>query len=895
MEDIKYNKILLEMKEKLRNNNLIGNDLIKLYDDTNFFNFINNRAEKVILFNMSRSNFTSDEYYIVIISLSLIALKTYNGSFYDNLEKYYIKLYECQSKQKVNAKIREILSKFKNNDKRYIEYPIKNSIVPYEFLDEYYEFMNDIYELNFQRSLPENIEDEIKDVFEGISEKIREDSDVLDIDVTNKTYKLIQSTQNIIKNKQNIDEICEFSKNILKYIDYKEWNNQDIDYENSYYKDGYEKYINRVGKVVYRKKGERETKEYSRWKPSFVIENNSVFLYTPIHKIPKNFDPTKIKIYVYNDTDLVALEEKPIVEQAIGYYIVKPKNIEVENPIGKVTYQLKEENKIIYDSGDKLFREYILFNENGQEIQSNNLYEGICLVVSDRFDNEEIKEIKRNMFYILGEIYVKKNGCFLLKDNLICFNEKINPGIEGEEINNVKALKDESEIKIYNKVKSILCNYNCNISNLAMEVDNARFKVLERNYSVNDVNSIIQIDLSELKDGYYKIKVYDYTNSKVFYRDEFLLDSKLSLETSKIEKNIYCIKVSSSFFNTIEKKVNIKESIDTRIPFKDKYTYDVTLNIPLYKIDDKVQWYTMDEYIWWKDIDIYSKLYFKNIKYNKFYIKDKYQNQLGEITFSDYQTILNLDIFNKYKEEPEIIVTLKNNYITLGTISILNYCKIIANETNAIYDKEKKELIIKTVYFGKSDLKLCIKDVKNNVVIKQFDIKKNESEIKIKNIMSKKIYKIQYFEEKYTSMFFFNTKLIYEDEIIFFDYEDFIGRYYKIESIKYDNYLKKIIDKEGYLKNTFIIIDEHKYDDIYSGKIYQMRKNVPYYFKNVNPVKIEFLTSNYSETITTIITTEDDDGLLLNNINKTIAEYDSKECSLINEYEVSIIRKERKF
>ena len=90
MEDIKYNKILLEMKEKLRNNNLIGNDLIKLYDDTNFFNFINNRAEKVILFNMSRSNFTSDEYYIVIISLSLIALKTYNGSFYDNLEKYYI-------------------------------------------------------------------------------------------------------------------------------------------------------------------------------------------------------------------------------------------------------------------------------------------------------------------------------------------------------------------------------------------------------------------------------------------------------------------------------------------------------------------------------------------------------------------------------------------------------------------------------------------------------------------------------------------------------------------------------------------------------------------------------------------------------------------------------------
>ena len=221
MEKIdKYNSVINEIKELLRSNRLIGNKLIKYYDDEDFFTFLNQRAEKILMYNLSSPYLTIEESYDVIISLSFIALKYYNGNFWGDVERIYEKLYSMPGirTQKIRNKIVEILKDFRGNDKRYIEYPIKNAIVPYPFIDKYYDFMFDIYRLNFKESLPENLVDEIRYIFEAIHEKINEDSDELSIEVTNKTYKLIKSTQNIIKNEENLNELCELSANVLERI-----------------------------------------------------------------------------------------------------------------------------------------------------------------------------------------------------------------------------------------------------------------------------------------------------------------------------------------------------------------------------------------------------------------------------------------------------------------------------------------------------------------------------------------------------------------------------------------------------------------------------------------------------------------------------------------------------
>ena len=521
------------------------------------------------------------------------------------------------------------------------------------------------------------------------------------------------------------------------------------------------------------------------------------------------------------------------------------------------------------------------------------MYEGICLIASDIIEDESIRLIKRNQFYNIGERYVKINDYFLLKNDLITFNEKILSGINGIKVDKIKALKSENEINLYSKIKSILCNYDCDLDKLAIEINDKRTKIIECIYSINSINKTINIELSNLISGFYKIKIYDFTNDKIFYKTEFLLDEGILQESKKIEHNKYVIRIVSDFFGEIEKNIDIRETIENVINFNEKFKYIITLDIPLYKIDNDGKWQEFDEYIWGDDINIYSKLNFNNLKFKSILIKDRYQNQLGNIEFSEYQSMLNLDLFNKYKEKSEVNIYLKDNYITLGMISILNECKLILNESDVVYDKKEKELLVNTTYIGKRDLKIRLKDWSNNIIFEEICL--NEKKNIIRDLKSKTKYTLEYIEEKATSIFFKTEKVLYSQDIYFFNYEDFIGRYYKIESIKYDDYYRNIIDRESYLINTFIIIQEHLNDEVYKGQIYQMRNNSPYYFKNINPVRIEFLSTDYSENVTTLITMEDEDGLLFDNVKKTVAEIESNNFPLINEYEVAIRKKERRF
>ena len=89
---------------------------------------------------------------------------------------------------------------------------------------------------------------------------------------TNKTYKLITTTQNIIKNKQNLEQLASLSSEVLQYIDAYYWNDIKIDYEkNAYLYEGlksFEKLNNNRESIRYSgdKKEKDERESNSRWK-----------------------------------------------------------------------------------------------------------------------------------------------------------------------------------------------------------------------------------------------------------------------------------------------------------------------------------------------------------------------------------------------------------------------------------------------------------------------------------------------------------------------------------------------------------------------------------------------------------------------------------------------------
>lgn len=909
MIERRYQIEINKLKFLISENKLIGNELIKFIDDEEFFDYIHRESEEIIKNSMDVSISNLQDYYEVIISLSIIALKYYDGNFWSYVQETYKELYNRYSAQKIRGKINDILAKYKgNNLKRYISYPIMNAIVPVKFLSNYFEFMYDIYKINFQKSIPDNVEDELKHVFNGLNSYIREDQDDLDLAVTNKTYKLIKTTQSIIKNAINLEELVQLSTKVIKYIDNFYWN--DISREicdNSYFMKGLNTWKAQTeDKEQIRYSGERKEREYtSKWKPRFKLKDEKIYLITPIHRVPKDVDPKKINIFVYNDDEPISLEEEPVVQEVIGGYIVEPKNIVLNKPIGKLTYILSDCTKEIYNSRDSLYRNIIAFNKDGNEMKSNVPYNDIVIFASDIIDNENIEVFKTYEYYKLGSIAVNEGDSLIVNNTIFLFDNFSKPGIIGKQKDGAKIYFNDKEFLVYTNVFSIVFETERNIENLALEVNNKKYKIKDMKFKQNGDNVIknITVELENVKkDGFYYIKIFDLISDEIIYKYEFFVDGKIDWTCEEIQKEEYLILVDSSLelMNeegqiTNEFYINTKKQTEAEIYIKlgngKKARYSLDLPIQFYKIDNN-EWSEVHNYIWYYDIGFNSKLYFKNIQLDEVELFDR-DDCILKFQLDEKSKCIDISIIKNYYKEKELKLLIKKDDIEICHIPILKECKYNQDRSSIIFDPEKEILEIVTDYIGKSNLLLKIEDDNNKLVYKK-KLDKNFTKIQLRGFQAFKEYTIEFYEEKQEILE--TSTLIYKTTVHCYSYRNFIHRYFNISKIYYGYDLDNL--NEMNLWNTFIHIDARIGKTTYIGRVYQMRNNEQYYMNKVNPVKMELTTTineNHMNAMITVLEGElEGAGLLIDKPNKTIYDGDNPNLQDIYEYEI-LLEKRKKY
>jgi len=310
---------------------------------------------------------------IIVVSLVLIAMLEYNGNYYDSVRETYKVLYKKFSEQKVEGKIRSILSKYKKQSDsgkrtRIINVALENAIVPQAYLSAFFEFVFDIYKLNFEYDLPEEPYEEFQFVFDGLRNNVLSDGDDISINVTQKTYKLIAATKQLISREDGLDAVIKLSIIIVKLIDQRFWD-KEVKIFNPYLKTGYEgweKTLKESARGGYeRKKNDSELR--SRWEPKFVMLNNSVYLNPPAHKVKSQYDYRDIAVVVLNDGEELYRNNNCDIREIIGGYQVNTEIIEIIKPLGKLTYRLVVGNEAIYDSREKLYRNCIVFNNEPRE------------------------------------------------------------------------------------------------------------------------------------------------------------------------------------------------------------------------------------------------------------------------------------------------------------------------------------------------------------------------------------------------------------------------------------------------------------------------------------------------------------------------------------------------
>lgn len=301
----------------------LGIDLIDLLDNVEAIDIIHNRAERElgIALNSYSGTYVHDPE-IVFVSLVLIGMLYYDGAFYESVRKTYKNLYQRYSEQKVEGLIRTLLNKYRIKDDvtgtktRIINVVLAGSIVPSYYLGAFFEFIYDIYKLNFDSDLPDDLYGEFRFVYDGLQNVMRSESDELQVNVTKKTYKLIKSTKQLITNPVYNDAVIKLSIIIVRLIDKYIWDKDNVLY-NPYLKRGYEEWlstINREKEYGHRSKSEQLR---SRWEPEYVLNGNTVYLVPPIHRVKATYDYRNIRIIVKNEekkTGKLSLKRKESIQ-----------------------------------------------------------------------------------------------------------------------------------------------------------------------------------------------------------------------------------------------------------------------------------------------------------------------------------------------------------------------------------------------------------------------------------------------------------------------------------------------------------------------------------------------------------------------------------------------------
>ena len=868
------------LKNEVREKRNIGMHLIKLLDNEEVIDKINHKAEKNLHTALTTGGGYIPDKEIIFISLTLIALMYYDGNYYDHVEDVYDTLYNGSfSRQRIEGQIRDIIKKYalgtENGKKEYrlvIDAVLQNTIVPKEFLKAFFEFIYDIYKLNFEYELPDNLSDDFRFVYEGLKNNMSADSDDLKLNVTKKSYKLIKSTKRIISDGIYLDDIIDLSTVVIKLIDRYMWGKENEIY-NPYLKYGYDKWTVSLEKENVDRTDKKSNS--SRWEPHYILQGNLIYLVPPSHRIKNDYDFKDIKIVVMSGDDVIYENKTPYIKEIIGGYKVIPDQILIDNPLNEISYKIMALNEEIYSSKDILHRNILAFNfENGSEIKNNTDFTGtVILCVNTSIEDSSCMYSDNN--YKLISLNMHEGDTAIIGDEVLNFSSYLKPGIYGavyEDKFITLKNNDENVIQVYSDAGYFVFEADDKYENIRIVINERMHSLSEYSHNITHRSGInkYSVDLENLDDGIYSMAVvasYKGTDERIVKTINFAVDKEISTDFIKLNDEAYYISVVSGILEQpINRDVFLSDFDDRFIEFTYKgkqYIYNVLFDYDVYNLNDK--WYPMSREIWIDELksDTVLRVYTNPVECVVYYdADDEYITTDNSFKQSNMICQISVGFLRTYKEKTDFVqIDFMQNRSERKSVKLYNKCVIDDTKTEIVYDHKMECLDIIPFYKGQGKVFFKIFNQYDEELYKSSFLENGIVE-SVEGLASFKTYTITFYEKE-KGLSLRKERELCSYQKIFYAKKDFIGKSFKIKEAYFDKLIGKNFERKyWYLNSTYVYfirsIDEYAFE----GEVYFRTYRGACMLDNINPVRIELCgDAEYGKMEISI--TKDGDGLLL--------------------------------
>lgn len=872
----------------VREHKNIGLDLIDILDDVRAIEIIHQEAQnqlrKAIV---TGCRVKMDKKEMLFISLCLIGMLNYDGSFYDSVEKTYKKMYDQFTAQKIEVMIRSILSRYREevgdvSETRQINLVLHNAIVPSHYLPAFFDFIFDIYKVNFDYELPQDIYGEFRFVYDGLRNAMLSDSDDLQLSIKNtkKVYKLIRTTKQLIAGN-DLDSVINLSIIIVKLIDRYYWGEQ-VTVFNPYLKVGFDSWVKNISIHSDRKKRSKKSELTSRWEPKLRLENNKIKLVPPVHKVKSHYDPYKISISLYNENKLIYLCEQPDIKEIIGGYLVTPEIVELGQPLGKLVYKLTSGDETIYKSSETLYREFIVFREDGCEIENNTDYNGTVVICSKK-ESAQGKLYFSSDEYCLSALSVKCGETIMMGETAFSFSVVTKPGIIGTIIPHqfVKRVDSDDLIEVYSSITSLVFESTNKDAKYEIDINDRPYalQAFKYNKTLHNSNWKYTVKLPVNDPGVYEIRVYELNNgSKVLSaRFVFCYDPCFSLEKLQVNESVYRMSIGTSL---IEKElvvdVDVHSYNEQNLTFENNghlYQYLIPFDIGAYRLKDK-HWCSGKENLWIGDVSIDSVIELYTMGIDDFEVYSDNGDRVQEpMTVKDLRTHYEISVgfLLSYKQSAKYVnIVFRREGKAVSTILCYNKC--VFNERATFIDFDCREAIchICPSFEGKGKVEIEIKDNKGNIVFNQSGINSGET-IDVPDLESFVDYEIAFYE-KTGGLLGLHKEIIWNVKRRFAALKDFPGRYFRIDHVLYDYYDKhknKLVRISQEFSRVYVRFTAMNENGTLVGEIVASTQKGLFRMFNVNPVEVEICGEGNNGKMELAIT-KDGDGLFFDSIHTSV-------------------------
>lgn len=601
------NEISLNEKKNITNNvsslkeiNNIINSFNKKEIITNYLinNFDNKQFEEILCCEgfqhfenfINGLSVNDDCKKEIIVLLSYLALKYYDGDLHTQVFNYFRKYRNVTQYKYTDNTIRNSMYRILKPYRKEVQYfhgssynavPIIYASVPHYRVPQLFKISYDIYKkkLLFDDDVSnDQIEAKVEECLRALKRKeLLSDSD----SIKGTEYLMSKYTQSCIYSGYNLKALISIISHCIRLIINHLTRHEDSFIVEPYYKDGYDSWADDFDNNTKEKEKYEKSKSLSR--PYFKLQNQKcLYLYTGKYCMDDSYNPQNVQIRIYSNSKLIksyAVNGPDDIlyndDVSMGGYIIQRQQFLLDcSPIDGLSYTIVCDDEEIYSSKERLYRNVLFFDKNGEEVKPGTEYNGDIFVVSHTLDNNDEGASNASIVlqkdnYYISIIEVNSKDIFRFDNEPYIFYKIKDPKLIGYQVPwaSFKTMEGKED-KIYKDI-SVLFQASCDKEDIYISVDNNIITFGEYNdirYRIslfsNEYNGIFAylIKIYGLDAGLHNIKIYNIKTNKLIKNSslDFIYDDAISKKYISSTDDSIIYELSSAF---------LKDSISLTYPY----------------------------------------------------------------------------------------------------------------------------------------------------------------------------------------------------------------------------------------------------------------------------------------------------------------------------------------